>query len=123
MDSLRGVAIGAVLLFHFGEQTGADIPWLSPVFTAGWAGVDLFFVLSGFLVGRLILIELADTGGFDRTRFLVRRCFRLWPVLYLYLLALGLSGYGWSRLMPAALHLQNYVDDGPWHLWSLAVEE
>lgn len=125
LDALRGVAILAVLLFHFHRPTGiAPLDAvLAPFGAMGWAGVDLFFVLSGYLVGGIVLAQGASPAGFGWRRFLIRRAFRLWPVLYLYLLALLLVGYDAGRLWPAFLHLQNYADHGPSHLWSLAVEE
>lgn len=125
LDALRGIAILAVLLFHFVRPTGVAALDLAvrPFAVAGWAGVDLFFVLSGYLVGGIVLAEAARPQGFDWRRFAVRRAFRLWPVLYLYLIALAIVGYEWRGLWPAFLHLQNYADQGPSHLWSLAVEE
>ena len=127
LDAARGVAILFVLLFHFRHSVGWPIldRVVAPVFAIGWAGVDLFFVLSGFLVGRLIFAELAATGALDRRRFLLRRAWRLWPVLWLFLAAmLLLGGAGqWRSIWPVLLHLQNFDDRAPSHLWSLAVEE
>jgi peptidoglycan/LPS O-acetylase OafA/YrhL len=91
----------------------------------GWAGVDLFFVLSGFLMGQLVLGERARTGSFDGRRFTVRRLLKLWPVLYVFLAVHAvvgdepLSSYLWQN----ALHVQNYAGTSLAHLWSLAVEE
>jgi len=127
LDILRGVAILAVLAFHLRVATGSAAVdrWLRPFVDLGWVGVDLFFVLSGFLVGRLILVEAAAPGGFVRARFFARRILRLWPVLYLYLAALVVIGGagGWRMAVPVMLHVQNYARDVPSHLWSLAVEE
>lgn len=127
LDVVRGTAILLVLAFHFRLPLGVPLldALLQPVFAIGWAGVDLFFVLSGFLVGRLILIEVASSQGFDRRRFLVRRAWRLWPVSGLYcavLLAGGGAG-AWSMVWPVILHVQNFTGHSPSHLWSLAVEE
>ena len=96
-----------------------------PGHTFGWAGVDLFFVLSGFLMGQLVLRERARTGGFDGRRFTARRLLRLWPVLYVFLAVhavLGAEPVG-SYLWQNALHVQNYAGTSLAHLWSLAVEE
>jgi len=91
----------------------------------GWAGVDLFFVLSGFLLGRLVLTERIRTGRFDGRRFTARRLLKLWPVLYLFLAVQVLAGpEPWtSFLWQNALHVQNYAGTSLTHLWSLAVEE
>ncbi|WP_375394764.1 acyltransferase family protein [uncultured Sphingomonas sp.] len=127
LDVVRGTAILLVLLFHGGLPLG--VPALDavfrPLFAVGWIGVDLFFVLSGFLVGRMILVETASSGRVDRRRFFRRRALRLWPVLWLYLAALlALGGTGaWRMVWPVLLHVQNYDDQAPSHLWSLAVEE
>lgn len=127
LDVVRGIAILLVLLFHF--QPAAGSPMLDmltlPFARAGWAGVDLFFVLSGFLVGRMILIEAAAPGDFDYARFLHRRAWRLWPALFLYVALLWIAGglESWKTLWPVLLHIQNYHDATPSHLWSLAVEE
>lgn len=127
LDMVRGVAILLVVLFHLYAPTG--IGWLDvamrPVAVAGWAGVDLFFVLSGYLVGGLILDETARTGGLATGRFFARRALRLWPVLWLYLALLVAGGAGRQAVWPVLFHVQNYVGTHavPSHLWSLAVEE
>jgi peptidoglycan/LPS O-acetylase OafA/YrhL len=71
IDGLRAVAITPVVLFH------AGVPGLS----AGYLGVDVFFVLSGFLISRLLLDELQQTGTIDFTNFYARRVRRLLPAL------------------------------------------
>lgn len=127
LDVVRGIAILLVLLFHFQMPIGipAIDAALRPFANAGWAGVDLFFVLSGFLVGGAILREAAEPVGFGYRRFFVRRALRLWPALYLYLATLWLAGgaANWELVWPVLLHVQNYADWAPSHLWSLAVEE
>jgi peptidoglycan/LPS O-acetylase OafA/YrhL len=126
LDAVRGIAILLVLQFHFNQPVGVDAfdMLLRPFRTTGWIGVELFFVLSGFLVGGIVLAENAAPAGFDWRRFLLRRGFRLWPILYLYVVALALGGVDWSGMWPVLLHIQNYSDNisSP-HLWSLAVEE
>lgn len=133
LDVLRGIAILLVLLHH---------PQLSPTLLSGglqpvalalwrfaWSGVDLFFVLSGFLVGGLLLDELSRTGTLDARRFLVRRAFKIWPS-YLVLVAwiyVSESQAGWSHglraTLPNLLHVQNYLGTPRMQTWSLAVEE
>lgn len=95
-----------------------------PGATFGWAGVNLFFVLSGFLLGRLVLTEQARTGRFDGRRFTARRLLKLWPVLYVFLAVQAPAGPepNGSYLWQNALHVQNYAGTSLTHLWSLAVE-
>jgi peptidoglycan/LPS O-acetylase OafA/YrhL len=128
LDVVRGVAILLAMGWHFNHADSGNpvvdvLQW--PGGTFGWAGVDLFFVLSGFLVGRLVLREHQRSGGFDGTRFSLRRGLKLWPVLYVFLVVYAFIGsepwqsYFWQN----ALHLQNIVGTSLTHLWSLAVEE
>lgn len=126
---VRGVAILLAMGWHINHiGTGnryLDI-LLYPGSQFGWVGVDLFFVLSGFLIGGMILREVGKTGSFDYGAFLIRRIFRLWPTLYFFLFSmLLLGGFSWRDwFWQIALHLQNYVHTkSATHLWSLAVEE
>ena len=129
LDVVRGVAILLAMGWHINHvSTGyAVVDWiLMPGAMIGWFGVDLFFVLSGFLIGGMILREVGKTGGFNYRAFLVRRIFRLWPTLYVFLLAmLIVGGVPWQDYFwQIALHVQNYVQTkSATHLWSLAVEE
>lgn len=128
LDVVRGLAIVLALGWHFsGERTGNVVldALTAPGRSLGWAGVDLFFVLSGFLLGRLVLEEQARTGRFDGRRFTARRLLKLWPVLYVFLAVQALAGpEPWaSYLWQNALHVQNYAGTSLSHLWSLAVEE
>lgn len=112
---MRGLAILAVIAFH-----------TTTVATAGWMGVDLFFVLSGFLITG-ILLDARRSASYFRT-FYARRILRIVPVYVAFLLvclALGLlaeQGWYWSYLVNVWLTLHGW-QDGPTHLWSLAVEE
>ena len=123
LDFLRGVAILMVLDFH------APLHWLSyPLHLLGfanfgWAGVEVFFVLSGFLVGGLLFKEWRVRGRIDSRRFLIRRGFKIWPQYYVFLGLMLLTRHRtlhelWGNL----LNVQNYVGGIP-HTWSLAVEE
>ena len=128
LDVVRGLAIVLALGWHFSKHPTGNVvldALTRPGQVFGWAGVDLLFVLSGFLVGRLVLTEHARTGTFDGRRFTARRLLKLWPVLYLFLAVQVIAGpedrstYLWQN----ALHLQNYVGTSLTHLWSLSVEE
>jgi peptidoglycan/LPS O-acetylase OafA/YrhL len=123
LDFIRGIAILLVIDFHSVHPLLlAPFLWLGfPNF--GWAGVDLFFVLSGFLVGGLLVKERKLRGRIDSRRFLIRRGFKIWPQYYSYLAIMLLSGHRslhslWGNL----LNVQNYVG-GVAHTWTLAVEE
>jgi peptidoglycan/LPS O-acetylase OafA/YrhL len=114
--------------WHFGQHPSGNAVLDAlqyPGRQFGWAGVDLFFVLSGFLMGQVVLREQARTGRFDGWRFTGRRVLRLWPVLYVFLGVYALVGdtppsaYLWQTV----LHVQNYAGSSLQHLWSLAVEE
>lgn len=127
LDVVRGVAILLAVSWHFRPRSSVPVldALLWPGRSFGWAGVDLFFVLSGFLVGRIILSEIAEKGRFDGGRFLRRRAFKLWPVLYVFLLLQVCFGdNGWRTfLVQNVFHVQNYTGTSLNHLWSLAVEE
>jgi peptidoglycan/LPS O-acetylase OafA/YrhL len=136
LDVLRTVAILLVLGRHSTlpyEEAGRLQPLAAYWHRLGWSGVDLFFVLSGFLVGGLLFKELGERGQIDVRRFLIRRGFKIWPayVIYLGCLLLGLTfietrgdiGYALGRLLPNFVHAQNYFDGTRRHTWSLAVEE
>jgi peptidoglycan/LPS O-acetylase OafA/YrhL len=151
LDGIRGLAILLVLVFHYISQEGvlaagtlADR--LQKFVVMGWTGVDLFFVLSGFLIGG-ILMDVRNSPSFFKT-FYARRFFRIVPIYYLwiilYVALIGIAGGAITRLsnsgirppldLPVFSHLlflQNLVPitlfglAGAWfgHLWSLAVEE
>lgn len=145
LDGLRGVAVLSVVLFHslrvLGDNQLTAQPWRA-ILGSSWPGVDLFFVLSGFLITG-ILLDSRDAQGYFRN-FYARRTLRIFP-LYYATLALALlvvpAIVGASRL-PALystlrahqiwlwLYLQNYKQaagphqlPGFGHFWSLAIEE
>jgi peptidoglycan/LPS O-acetylase OafA/YrhL len=134
LDVLRGVAILGVLGRHsVVEPNQAGLLRIPAKLWdhLGWTGVDLFFVLSGFLVGGLLMSELRHRGRLDVGRFIIRRAFKIWPAYYTLVIgSLILDGarHGWlasSHLyLPNLLNIQNYLGANPLgQTWSLAVEE
>lgn len=88
LDGLRGIAVLCVVFFHYFPREGAGP--LRPLISSGWVGVDLFFVLSGYLI-TTILYEQRGAGGYFRN-FYGRRILRLFPLYYaLFLLTLCLT--------------------------------
>jgi peptidoglycan/LPS O-acetylase OafA/YrhL len=134
IDGLRAIAVGSVILYHLNFRV-----------SGGFAGVDVFFVISGFLITGIIQRDIA-ADRFSINRFYERRIRRIAPALFG---VLGVSTIGaWLWLMPASLELfgQNLVATGVFgsnlllwwstdyfaadasnlpllHVWSLAVEE
>ena len=89
LDLIRAIGICAVVIFHTVQMVGRDGFVLISKFThVGHYGVDLFFVLSGFLIGNLYWHELVENGRVDIKRFILRRILRTYPP---YLIALLLS--------------------------------
>ncbi len=127
LDGLRGVAILLVILSH------AHVP----LFEGAFFGVDLFFVLSGYLITSLLLMEMQSAGRLDYWRFYRRRFFRLMPALALFLGSYCLvAPFLWPDLtdiysdaLVSILYLADYgiaFFDSPdtlLHMWSLSVEE
>ena len=131
LNGIRGIAILGVLIIHF------DWPW----FPGGFFGVDVFFVLSGFLITTLLLEEQFATGQISLGRFFARRALRLYPALVALvilstaftllfhpetglhrakMIAVGVLGFvaNWQIL---AVSLNEWYG-GMWHTWSIAIE-
>ncbi|RDS79687.1 acyltransferase [Dyella monticola] len=129
LDLLRAIAILWVMPFHSyiaGYMGGGVLRW------SGWMGVDLFFALSGFLIGSQVFNTLASRGGLDFVDFYLRRSFRTLPA-YVVVLAVYLA---WPslreepRMMPLwqflTYTLNLFIDPNRGafsHAWSLCVEE
>jgi peptidoglycan/LPS O-acetylase OafA/YrhL len=137
LDGVRALAILGVLLYH------ADISWL----TGGILGVDVFFVLSGYLITSLLVREWDRWGSLDIVGFYLRRARRLLPALCLVVVSVGV----WAAFVPTSdrlgsiradaistlLYVANwrfvfsqqsyfdqFADPSPFrHMWSLAIEE
>lgn len=136
IDGLRAIAVVAVVLYHFG------MPFLG----GGFVGVDVFFVISGFLIGGILWIERTTTGHIDLKAFFLRRIKRLAPsffamatattiAAYFILLPFEFRAFG-KELIASTTWLSNvhffreagYFDVASdskilLHTWSLAVEE
>jgi len=139
LDLLRGLAILLVLGRHpvMKPPESGLLGLIGSTWQRfGWTGVDLFFVLSGFLIGGLLFNEFKCSSSLNIWRFLIRRGLRIWPG-YLVLLAFMVlfaplskadgGAYNFSERLaafaPHFLHLQNYLGNVQMHTWSLAVEE
>jgi len=130
LDVLRAVAVLMVIGRHLHNVDVGIPPVLAVVLrrwhACGWMGVDLFFVLSGFLVSGLLFSEYRRTGGLRPGRFLARRGFKIYPGYYVFLLVTWLW-VGGRIPRDAFLHelffIQNYSSRIWNHTWSLAVEE
>src|SRR5277367_6261689 len=94
LDGLRAVSIAGVLAVHCSETSG--FPSLGPLdffIRNGGFGVDIFFVLSGFLITSLLLKEENRFGSFSISAFYLRRCIRILPPALAYLTAMLLAGF------------------------------
>src|SRR5579883_1610736 len=128
LDVLRALAIVMVVGCHLATGFAPGSP-VAVALGNGGRGVDLFFVLSGWLLGRQLFAEAAATGTVDVRRFWLRRWLRTLPAYYAVLAAqiavLAVRGKGslidWRYL----IFLQNYIPDPPYFAvsWSLCVEE
>ncbi len=131
LDLLRAIAILMVLLAHSRLLLPHRYAWGGQLSIFGQLGVELFFVLSGFLIGGIVLKTFPDApSGGSLLRFWTRRWFRTLPNYYLFL-ALNVGLY-WVRGLPLpdvgayGLFLQNLTREGPRFFaesWSLATEE
>ena len=137
IEGMRAIAVGLVLLFHGFEEP----------FTGGYVGVDVFFVISGFLITSLLLNEQVKSGHISITRFYARRVRRILPASTLVVLFTVFATYlwlgfiagneaaedaKWTALFAANIHfalvgtdyLGSQLPPSPLqHMWSLGVEE
>ncbi len=136
LDGLRGLAVTAVIVNHLRPSS----------LRGGWLGVDVFFVLSGFLITSILLAEHDRDGRIDLRRFYSRRARRLLPALFLLLVAVavvarvapgtpgfsglradGLAALGyvanWHFVLAGASYFGAFAPSPLRHLWSLSVEE
>ena len=135
LDVLRAVAVLLVLGRHLPEMPADCAPsWVKAALDTwtrgGWIGVDLFFVLSGFLISGLLFREHARFGTIRYGHFLARRAFKIYPAFYVMFAVTLLWSGTHGRALPTApvllseaLFVQNYGPALFPHTWSLAVEE
>src|SRR5215471_3658603 len=97
LDALRCIAVLLVLGLH--------LPYYRVWGTLGWIGVDLFFVLSGFLISGLLFQEYKKTGSINFKRFLIRRGLKIYPSFYLLIVAAMIVSF----LVPSASLLRQSI--------------
>ena len=131
LDGLRALAILLVLCTHFfgffwTSHVKEPLPAMSNLapFLWGWTGVDLFFVLSGYLIGKQLWRERITTGSVGFWRFILRRGLRIWPLffamlLYYTLVPSGVHTSVWDFTFLTNFHRGVGFDDA----WSLSTEE
>ncbi len=131
LDGLRGVSIALVLVGHLSLSAGAR-GGLATLASVSPLGVTMFFVLSGFLITRLLMRERTIAGRISLPRFFARRALRIVPASYFYiafialLAALGVVTLRRNDLPCALLYVMDFHHDRAWslgHFWSLSVEE
>lgn len=137
LDGLRAVAVLAVMLYH------GQVGWLP----GGFLGVDVFFVLSGYLITSLLVLEHRQWGSIDLMTFWLRRARRLLPALFLVLAAVALYGAffvatdrlarlrgdavatllyvaNWRFAFSGQSYFDQFQEPSPLrHMWSLGIEE
>lgn len=127
LDGLRGVSIIIVLIFHILLVSGYA------AFNGGF-GVEIFFVISGFIITTLLLKEKFKKQDISLRKFYIRRFLKIIPVAYLYLLVITLLNFYYKYVKPtdilsAALFIKNTniiptgLEKVTGHFWSLSVEE
>lgn len=131
LDGLRAISILLVLFHHSIFSQASSIVFKIDF---GAIGVQIFFVISGFLITTLLLKERNSQGNFNLKNFYVRRAFRILPLVFLFMLVLMLMNYLFSLQIPAIDFLTSLLFIGnlpipntdSWytgHFWSLGVEE
>src|SRR5439155_22028500 len=114
LDAIRGVAILTVILHNQRDQFPSL--HLEQVFENGWMGVDLFFVLSGFLITGILVDTKPSPAYF--TNFYARRCLRIWPLYYSMLFFM----FAVVPLMRPAEGHMIYARSSPWWAYPLFLQ-
>lgn len=127
LDGLRGIAVLLVLWTHIPPGVFPDsVNYARGLVFPGYLGVDIFFVLSGFLITRILLVDREK--NYPLRFFLLRRFFRIFPIYYLTLLLMAcfwaVPGIGWCAAYLSNFYFPFQGEPNPLsHTWSLAVEE
>lgn len=131
LDFLRTIAITLVIFTHAAEifkHSGGEQNLLTefPLVVGGWVGVDLFFVLSGFLIGGQLCKEYIKHGRINYLTFIIKRSLRIWPLYFIILIFFVLirGPFSSSWYFSDFYFLSNYIKEGGIKgSWSLAIEE
>ena len=133
LDHLRTLAIISVVLFHYPKLSNAKPDWLVSASQFGWTGVDLFFVLSGFLISCQLFQEINEKNTFSFKKFFIKRIFRILPAYFTIVAVYFSIPYFREKESLAPLwkfltFTQNFgLDKNHYgtfsHAWSLCVEE
>jgi peptidoglycan/LPS O-acetylase OafA/YrhL len=122
LDVIRAIAILLVLARHGNFKDNI-------FYHFGWLGVDLFFVLSGFLVSGLLFKEYIKTENVKIGRFLFRRGMKIYPPFYVFVIItltyMWYNGttYSYDKILAEIFYLQSYLPHIWTHTWTLALEE
>ena len=130
LDTLRACAIALVFMYHYAIFV-SGVPTFGWLSTVGWTGVDLFFVLSGYLIANQLFAGMARGQRLSVPRFYARRAFRTLPVFWLVLAAFVLFPVAmggrppppWWRFLTFTQNLGLQPATAFSHAWSLCVEE
>jgi peptidoglycan/LPS O-acetylase OafA/YrhL len=120
LDGLRGLAILLVVVWHYvgvPEIAESPLSWIAGCLRYTWSGVDLFFVLSGFLIGG-ILLDQRDSPKYFQA-FYARRICRIFPLYFLWLALFLVLVVVWTPFLTASSPLQRLFQD-PLPIWSYA---
>jgi peptidoglycan/LPS O-acetylase OafA/YrhL len=130
LDGLRFLAFAAVFCHHFFPYKSGGNPWLVAMGEAGRLGVDLFFVLSSFLITSLLLREKDERGQIDVPAFWVRRILRIWPLYFAFVIGTAVfERPAWWYLAGLLTFTMNWTVRGGFYpsvtapLWSICIEE
>jgi peptidoglycan/LPS O-acetylase OafA/YrhL len=115
LDAIRGLAILLVMMHNMGSRY--PLPYSQWLVRNGWMGVDLFFVLSGFLITGILLETKASEGYFKN--FYARRCLRIWPLYYSLLVFMFVLV---PLLRPSEAHTVFEARSSPWWAYPLFLQ-